>query len=258
MEETAASLIRSARGTTPQADLAIRVGLARETIARWESGSQEPSLDSLRSVIRAAGFELRTELVPAHETLIALVDQHLAEGPTNRLRQLMAEDWAACQPALRLAATTFEHSVLVGPIAAAIRGAPQRPSGPSVDLLAPPRDLPRVERLLHYGDAERVLRPRSQLGPNGSEWLLNGAVITLRSHAPGLEDVDAVRDRSPWVSMTYAEVPALRVALVEDLLDLAEYATRPEDRELVAGLRAVLASGRYSARIDRKESTAPR
>lgn len=258
MKKTAASLIRSARGRTAQADLAVRAGMARETIARWESGSQEPSLGSLRSVIRAAGFELQIELVPAHETLIALVDKHLAGGPTNRLRELMAADWAACQPALRVAGTTSEHSVLVGPIAAAVRGAPQQPSRPSVDLLTPPQELPRVERLLHYGGAERVRSPRSQLGPNGSEWLLNGAVITSRSHAPGLEDVTALRDRSPWVSMTYAEVPALRVALVEDLLDLAEYATRPEDREPLAGLRAVLASGQYSARVDRQVSTGPR
>jgi hypothetical protein len=45
--------------------------------------------------------------------------------------------------------------------------------------------------------------------------------------------------------MIYAEVPAFRVALAGDPLDLAEHAIRPQDRDLMAALRAVLASGRY-------------
>jgi transcriptional regulator with XRE-family HTH domain len=251
MPESSAELIRRARGDTPQADLAVRVGVARETIARWESGVQQPSLESLRAVVRAAGCELLVDLVPAHKTLVALVDQQLDIGPTNRLRDLMGADWTPCQSALRAAATTFDHTVLVGPVAAVIRGAPQRPTGPDIDLLAPAPALSTVERRLHYENAERVQHSALGLEPHGSTWSINGAVITLRSEAPGTEDVGALRDRSPWVSMTAAGVPSLRVALVEDLYDLAQHASRNEDRELLAGLQAVLASGRYSARKDR-------
>ncbi len=52
---------RSAAGLTQEA-LADRIGTSQSTIARWESGSQLPSVRSLTRVADATGFQLRVGL----------------------------------------------------------------------------------------------------------------------------------------------------------------------------------------------------
>ncbi|MEX0984791.1 MAG: helix-turn-helix transcriptional regulator [Actinomycetota bacterium] len=52
---------RSAAGLT-QAQLANRIGTSQPTIARWEAGSQIPSVRSLIRLAEATGFELRVGL----------------------------------------------------------------------------------------------------------------------------------------------------------------------------------------------------
>lgn len=52
---------RTAAGFT-QEQLASRIGTSQPTIARWESGSQLPSVRSLTRVAAATGFELRVGL----------------------------------------------------------------------------------------------------------------------------------------------------------------------------------------------------
>ncbi len=50
------------RGLT-QGELARRAGIARETLSRWESGAQHPSLESLDRIAAAAGVRLEVQLV---------------------------------------------------------------------------------------------------------------------------------------------------------------------------------------------------
>ena len=53
-------LVRRARrraGLT-QADLAARVATTQSAVARWETGGATPSLETLRGIIEACGFEL--------------------------------------------------------------------------------------------------------------------------------------------------------------------------------------------------------
>src|SRR3954467_933405 len=59
------SLIREARlrAGLSQGDLGQRTGKDRAQIARWERDDVSPPYETLRSLVRACGFDLSTELV---------------------------------------------------------------------------------------------------------------------------------------------------------------------------------------------------
>jgi predicted nucleotidyltransferase/DNA-binding XRE family transcriptional regulator len=67
MAETAASTIRGAReraGLT-QVQLAAKANIAQSVVSAYESSRREPSLETLRRLVSAAGFDLDVVLVPA-------------------------------------------------------------------------------------------------------------------------------------------------------------------------------------------------
>jgi transcriptional regulator with XRE-family HTH domain len=55
--------------------LAQRAGTSHSAIAAYESGAKAPNTATLDRILRACGFDLRTELVP-----IAPFEDHVARG----------------------------------------------------------------------------------------------------------------------------------------------------------------------------------
>ena len=92
-EFAAASLLSQARteaGLT-QRELAKRARTSQSVIARIERGQVRPSLDTLRRLLAAAGFELRIELEPARAAathMLGDVDRILALTPEQRLLEV--------------------------------------------------------------------------------------------------------------------------------------------------------------------------
>lgn len=66
MRDTASQLILHARerAELSQADLAARAGTSQSAIARLESGTANPSMETLTRILEAAGFSLRLSLDP--------------------------------------------------------------------------------------------------------------------------------------------------------------------------------------------------
>lgn len=62
---------RAAAGLTQEA-LAERIGTSQSTIARWESGTQLPSVRSLMRVADATGFELQVGLSDARSQVVTV------------------------------------------------------------------------------------------------------------------------------------------------------------------------------------------
>src|SRR4051794_39948554 len=134
-------IIRQLRGRGfADAELAVRAGLARETLARWASGAQSPSLETLERVAAVAGVQLEVRILEPDAELLALAGDQLELDPVDRLRTLLDDDWLACRQALETVADLKVGSVLIGPVAAALRGAPQRPGIGRVDVLVTPED----------------------------------------------------------------------------------------------------------------------
>ena len=63
---TSGTLIREARmrAASPRCELSERSGKDRAQLARWERDVVQPSLETLREVLHACGFDLEPALVP--------------------------------------------------------------------------------------------------------------------------------------------------------------------------------------------------
>lgn len=76
MSFDAACLVREARtrAALSQRELARRAGTSQSVVARIEAGQTRPGSETLAGLLAAAGFELRTELVP-----LPIRDTHMLE-----------------------------------------------------------------------------------------------------------------------------------------------------------------------------------
>jgi transcriptional regulator with XRE-family HTH domain len=234
-------LIRIARDRAglSQEQLAVRSRRPRSTIARWESGARSPSLESLEEVIRAAGLDLVISLAEHDRSLEELVRDQLELSPAQRLRRLLPEGEADQVIAgLDTVAELATPAIVVGSVAAALRGAPQRPRENVVEVLAGDRDG-LLQELRDRGaeptdDEERFSdvnrRWRWRLLPVGTL-----AVTDLLAGAGGYSDL---RRDATAITVDGHEVT---VAGTRDLLRLADASPDEKDRAYAPGLRTLLA-----------------
>jgi predicted transcriptional regulator len=88
-----AALLRKARtrGGLSQRDLAARAGTSQSVVARIEGGLTDPSSETLRRLLRAAGMEVRCLLEPLPVTgshMLEDVSRILAMTPEDRLLEV--------------------------------------------------------------------------------------------------------------------------------------------------------------------------
>jgi transcriptional regulator with XRE-family HTH domain len=76
------------RANLTQRELAEVAGRPQSTISKIERGRRDPTLTTLRELVRAAGFDLRFQLVPRDEHDRQLMDAMLALSPEERLARL--------------------------------------------------------------------------------------------------------------------------------------------------------------------------
>lgn len=86
-------LLRRARHTAglTQRELAERAGTSQSVVARIESGTTSPTTATLGRLIAAAGFEVRSELVPlpvAGSHMLDDVERILSLTPADRLQEV--------------------------------------------------------------------------------------------------------------------------------------------------------------------------
>jgi transcriptional regulator with XRE-family HTH domain len=237
-------------------ELAARLGVARETVSRWSTGANAPSLEALQRAAAAAGYELVVELQAAEPKLVELVHDQLDRGPTNRLKVLLGGDWPACRDALQAAAAIGELGVVLGPVAAALSGGPQRPGTGRVDVLVDPDDRAADSDRLFAHDAYPDGVERADAGAHSERrerWRSGRGELTIRDRAAGVRDVADLRSHALRPVLNADDVGVIQVGHVEDLATIAAASPWSEDAIYLPGLRAVLASGRYSARRQRDE-----
>lgn len=93
----AAKLLETARlnAGLSQRELARKAGTTQAVIARIEAGAASPRWNTLQGLVRAAGFELRGELLPgamAHTHMLDDVARILRLSPEDRIREVAAVD----------------------------------------------------------------------------------------------------------------------------------------------------------------------
>jgi len=82
-------LVREARlrSGLSQSALAQRLEMPQSTVARWETGSMEPSFANVLRAVKACDLDLELALVPRDRELERQVDAYLAMSPGERLAQ---------------------------------------------------------------------------------------------------------------------------------------------------------------------------
>jgi transcriptional regulator with XRE-family HTH domain len=87
------------RAGLTQKELARRAATSQSAIARWESGAVQPSLERLRELIRACGFELTFGMANYDDSYDSLIAGQLRLSPRARVEHM--EDVAAQQIEIR-------------------------------------------------------------------------------------------------------------------------------------------------------------
>jgi transcriptional regulator with XRE-family HTH domain len=93
-EMISSDLIREARlraGLT-QRELGERIGRPQSQIARWESGRVEPSLETLRTLIRACGLELTYGLANYDDSYVPYIERLLELSPQERIEDALERE----------------------------------------------------------------------------------------------------------------------------------------------------------------------
>lgn len=231
-------IARDRAGLTQQ-QLAERSGRPRETIVRWESGSQVPSLDTVSALVDQCGLDLVLRLAKHDYTLIDRVNEQLPLSPEARLKRLLSAGATRdAMRALRWLAGTRTPAIVTGQVGAALLGAPQRPESTQVEFVA--ADTVAMDRALAAAklvpvDVEERWRESDAREP----WTLpGGGTLVMARNLPGADDYrDLRRSASP---IELDAKTAVLVAHPRDLLRIADASPRESERARVPGLQALL------------------
>lgn len=80
------------RAGLTQAELGRRTGRAQSQIARWEKGKVEPSLETLRRMIRACGLELTYGLANYDDSYVPYIERLLELSPQERIEDALERE----------------------------------------------------------------------------------------------------------------------------------------------------------------------
>lgn len=129
------------RAGMSQRQLAESLGLPQSSIARWESGAREPTVESLVQAIRACGLDLSVSLFAMDRSNDAFIWELLDETPAERLRRQVAAANGRMaapfdpNPILDVLSEGTVPFVLVGRLAENVRGCPLVPEAEVVICL---------------------------------------------------------------------------------------------------------------------------
>ncbi len=85
-----------------QRDLAARAGTSQSAIAAYERGTKDPAYETLRRILRAAGFDLRLRLAPHddHDDSLASWRESLPAATREGFKRRQAESVRRAKEAL--------------------------------------------------------------------------------------------------------------------------------------------------------------
>jgi len=227
------------RARLTQQQLADRSGHPRESIARWETGAREPALSTLQGLADAANLDLVIHLAQRDLSLGEAVEDQLELAPVERLERLLPT--AAKKDtlrALRWLARARTPAVVIGGVAGALQGAPQRPGSGQVEFVS--ADPFAMEEEMRAGglvanDTDERWADRDAR----AIWTLpKGGAIALASHVPGTGDYADLRRSARRLQLD--RKTTLTVAHPRDLLRMSDASSRDSERARVPGLRALL------------------
>lgn len=186
--------------------------------------------------------EILEQVVPSTSAkLVELVRDQLELAPDDRLRGLLEDRWPACGDALHAAALLGDRAVLVGPVAAALAGAPHRLTG-RVDVLVDRDDRGDVDdQLFDLGAEPSDVRMAGPSFPDDRRtlWSVGAGTLSVRVARREVEQLEQLRDRA--ITTVIAGLGVVRVPHPADLLRISAGSPWSEEHVYTPSLSAILA-----------------
>ncbi|MGZ6617569.1 MAG: helix-turn-helix domain-containing protein, partial [Solirubrobacteraceae bacterium] len=133
------------RAGLTQRELADRLGCRQATIARWERGDRQVSIEDLGPVASACGLQLDAHLAVEDRSWWPQIATALELEPIERVRRLTPIGAPDVGDALELLAAAAGSSVIViGEVAGALHGWPLVLGAAVIEVCAGPVDIDEV------------------------------------------------------------------------------------------------------------------
>lgn len=255
-----ANLIVEARrraGLT-QRELAQRVGVAQQEIARLERGGSRPSLDRLQTILVGCGLDLNVGLRTVDHSYDVHIQGLLDLSPDERLAMQLgaANNSRAARalaldagpptpfdviPVLRLLDAAGVSYVLSGEIAEVLHGSPLMPTAALVTIVPRPGERERLQTAILAGGGRRMSTPSN--GPevdSPTSWLLDscGTKLTIDPAPPGTRGYEDLNHDAS--NITLGDHLLVSVASLLDLVRIAETSADPSTHARVVALRRTM------------------
>ena len=252
-----ASLLIEARRRAglSQRGLAVRAGLPQQEIARYERGRVTPSLERLRALITACGFELTFGLARADDSYDEQIAAAFMLSPKRRLQRALADAQplraarakaAGTQTPSRsdvfgvlaaLQAAEVEYT-LIGELAEALHGSPLLPLTRVVSIVPRAGQREKLSTAISAcgGQPVATAATTSPIDAPATFTLKRNAAELVVTPAPaGTYGYEDLRRDAALIRLNQNIV-----ATVASLLDLVRIAEASEDRARVPALRRTL------------------
>jgi hypothetical protein len=201
-------------------------------------------LDHLSEVIRAAGLDLAIDLANRDENLAENVRDQLALSPEERLGRLLPRaEVDEVERGLATVSRIRTPTILIGPLAAALQGSPQRPRDGAAEVVAADRGR-ALDELAAMGAKASDDEERFAERDRRWRWLLpDGGAVVVVDRISGSGDFPDLRRDAVSLELSGG---MLMLASPRDLLRLADASPRSADRAYRTGLRTLLEVTRES------------
>jgi transcriptional regulator with XRE-family HTH domain len=219
-------LMARRRAGLTQRELADRLGLRQATIARWERGDRQVSVEDVEVVAAACGLHLEARLVVEDHSWWSQIALQLELDPLDRLRRLTPAGSPDVATGIEAVAAVSAYGVLVGEVAGAVQGWPLVLGGGGLEVCSDVDDGAPVFTDL----GRRVGRHRYELP--------GGARLRVVDVPPGTHGFEDLRRGSDLITTPAGGV---RVASVVDLLRMADASPSKSACRDVLAYQAVLA-----------------
>lgn len=213
------------RAGLTQRELAERLGCRQATIARWERGDRQVSVEDVETVAVACGLQLDAHLAVEDRSWWPQIAMQLELEPIERVRRLTPAGAPDVGGALELLAAADPPVIVIGEVAGALRGWPLVLRAAAIEVCARPAEIDAVVVSLGAREVEdgyelaggaRLIVDETPAGTFGFGDLARGA--------------EAMKVGSSYV----------RVAGLLDLLRIAEASRAPAARREALAYQAVL------------------
>jgi transcriptional regulator with XRE-family HTH domain len=215
-------LMARRRAGLSQRELADRLGLRQATIARWESGARQVSIDDVATVAEACGLHLEAHLAVEDRSWWSQIALQLELDPLERVRRLTPPGSSDLRASLSALGASGQPVVVIGEVAGTLQGWPLVLAATVIEVCA--------DNAFPLTDIGR------RLGRHEYE-LPGGARLRAVDAPPGTH---GFRDLWRGAEPVDVEGGELQVASVLDLLRIADASDRRSARLDALAYRAVL------------------